>query len=130
MTRYKKQLSGIDRGVIVLIVFGAFCESFAQQLWSNYDAGALVSVFVVSALLLTGSSCFTVLAARKLKLSRAEEATALFCGSQKSLVSGAPIARILFGSDPALAMIMMPLLIYHQMQLIVGAILARRYAEN
>ena len=126
----KAFLSKLDRSVIVLIVYGAFCDSIIGDMWSRYSAGVLVAVFGVVALLLVVALMFTRSAARRLGFSREQEVAALFCGSQKSLANGAPMAKILFGSHPALAMIMLPLLMYHQLQLVVCFALARRYAAR
>ena len=54
----------------------------------------------------------------------------MFCGSKKSLASGIPIANVLFAGNPALGMIVLPVLIYHQIQLIACAVIARRYAQG
>jgi sodium/bile acid cotransporter 7 len=126
----KAFLSKLDRSVIVLIVYGAFCDSIVGDMWSRYSPGVLVAVFGVVALLLVVALVFTRSAARRLSFSREQEVAALFCGSQKSLANGAPMAKILFGSHPALAMIMLPLLMYHQLQLVVCFALARRYAAR
>jgi sodium/bile acid cotransporter 7 len=126
----KAFLSNLDRSVIVLIVYGAFCDSILADMWSRYSPGVLIAVFGAVALLLVVALAFTRSAARRLSLSTEQEVAALFCGSQKSLANGAPMAKILFGSHPALAMIMLPLLMYHQLQLIVCFALARRYAAR
>jgi sodium/bile acid cotransporter 7 len=126
----KALLSNLDRSVIVLIVYGAFCDSILGDMWSRYSPGVLLAVFAAVALLLIAALLFTRSAARRLRFSREQEVTALFCGSQKSLANGAPMAKILFGSNPSLAMIMLPLLMYHQLQLLVCFALARRYAAR
>lgn len=128
ITAHKPIFSWIDRGVIVLIVYGAFCNSAADGLWSQYGPGVLVLVLALAAGLLALAMAGAVLAARALGFSREDEVAALFCGTQKSLANGAPIAKIIFGASPALGMIMLPLMLYHQLQLIVGGMLARRYA--
>jgi sodium/bile acid cotransporter 7 len=126
----KAFLSNLDRSVIVLIVYGAFCDSILGDMWSRYSPAVLIAVFGAVALLLVVALAFTRLVARRMSFSPEQEVAALFCGSQKSLANGAPMAKILFGSHPALAMIMLPLLMYHQLQLIVCFALARRYAAR
>lgn len=49
----------------------------------------------------------------------------LYCGSLKSLVSGVPMARVLFPSAQ-IGAIILPVMIYHQLQLMVCATIARR----
>jgi sodium/bile acid cotransporter 7 len=126
--RHKAWANRADRGVILLIVYGAFCDSAAERVWARYGAGVIVEVALIAAVLLAVVLCATTLAARALGFSRADEVAAVFCGSKKSLANGAPIAKVLFGAAPGLGMILLPLMIYHQLQLIVCAVLARRYA--
>jgi hypothetical protein len=67
--------------------------------------------------------------ARRLGFSRADEITIVFCGSKKSLVSGIPMANVLF-AGPTLGLIVLPLMIFHQLQLMACAAVARRYARD
>ncbi len=127
---HKKLTTLLDRGVIVLIVYASFAESAASGMWSRFSLATFALVAVIVALLLALALLYTRALSRWLGLSRADEAAAVFCGSKKSLASGAPMAKILFVGNPAIGMIMLPLLLYHQIQLIVCAQLARRYAER
>jgi len=127
---HKRWLSTLDRTVILFIVYGAFCESTVAGVWSQFGLLALLAVFAAVALLLLLALLFILTAARRLRFTVEQEIAALFCGSQKSLANGAPMAKILFGAHPALAMIMLPLLMYHQLQLIVCSVLSRRYAAR
>lgn len=128
ISRHRKLVMMLDRGVIVLIVFSSFAESTASGLWSQFSVGTFVLVAILSLLLLVAVLAYTTAVSRWLGFNRADEAAAVFCGSKKSLANGAPIAKILFAGNPSIGMIMLPLLIYHQIQLIVCASLARRYA--
>lgn len=130
VTRNKAWTSKADRFVILLIVYSAFCESTEAGLWSRYAPVTLLIIAMLVLLLLGSVIALTTLVSRLLGFSRADEVTAVFCGSKKSLANGAPIARVLFGQNPALGMIVLPLMMYHQAQLIVCSILARRYAER
>jgi sodium/bile acid cotransporter 7 len=73
---------------------------------------------------------FILKASRRLGFSHEDRLAALFCGSQKSLASGAPTARILFAGSPDLGLIVLPLMFYHQLQLMVCSSLARRFAQG
>jgi len=72
----------------------------------------------------------TTLAARRLHFDVEDEITAVFCGSKKTLASGMPMAKLLFGAHPALGLIVLPIMLYHQIQLFVCSILADRYAKR
>ena len=72
----------------------------------------------------------TELGKRGAQVGLADEITAVFCGSKKSLANGVPMAKILFAGNPALGLIVLPIMIYHQLQLIVCSTLARKYADR
>jgi solute carrier family 10 (sodium/bile acid cotransporter), member 7 len=129
LARYKHCVTMLDRSVIVLIVFASFCDSVMGGLWSHYDLGLLLIIMFMVATLLIAMLVLTTYLSRYLGFSREDEITAVFCGSKKSLANGAPIATILFGANPALSMILLPLMLYHQLQLIVCASLAKRYRD-
>ena len=128
IARHRKFTHTLDRGVIVLIVYGSFSESTASGLWSHFSILTFALVAGLSSLLLVLALAYTTGISRRLGFSAADEAAAVFCGSKKSLANGAPIAKILFASNPAIGVIMLPMLVYHPIQLIVCASLARRYA--
>ena len=69
------------------------------------------------------------IAARAFGFAHADEVAAVFCGSQKSLVAGIPIASALF-AGPTLGVVVLPIMIYHPLQLVVCAWLARRFANR
>jgi sodium/bile acid cotransporter 7 len=127
---HKALIGKLDRSVIVLIVYGSFCESTASGVWQRFSLGQLLMTGALALSLLVVMLVLTSAAARRLGFSRAEEITAVFCGSQKSLASGAPLARIMFASHPGLGLIMLPLMVYHQLQLVVCTALAQRYAQR
>lgn len=119
----------MDKLTIVLAVYVAFSEAAAQGLWSRVSVAALVGLGAVSlALLLAAFSAAWALGGA-LRLDPADRTTLLFSGAHKSLATGAPMARILF--PPALAgAVILPLMLYHQMQLMLSAVIAARLAEN
>ena len=130
LARHKSLVNRADRGVILLIVYGAFCNSAAGGLWARYGYAVVVEILLLVAALLATVLTATTLASRALGFSRADEVAAVFCGSKKSLANGAPMAKVLFGASPTLGMIVLPLMLYHQLQLIVCGVLARRYAAR
>ena len=128
LERRKKLVGRADRTVILLIIYSAFCDSVLAGLWTRYSPFVILEIFALVAALLGISLVAVIAGSRALGLPHADEVAAVFCGSQKSLANGAPIAQIIFGSSPVLGMIMLPLLLYHQLQLLVSSMLARRYA--
>lgn len=130
ITRWKPWISKLDRGVIVLIVYTAFCQSTADGVWSRFTLAMLLEVLALVTALLAAVMALTCYASRRLGFTVEDEITAIFCGSKKSLANGAPIAKILFGASPALGAILLPLMIYHQLQLVVCSYVAKRYAAR
>ncbi len=129
VARYKFVLSYVDRGSILLIVYSAFSESVIAGVWSRIDPWSLALILLVDAVLLAIVLVITTVASRALGFSKEDEIAIVFCGSKKSLASGVPMANILFAGQ-AVGAIVLPLMIFHQIQLFVCATLAQRYARR
>lgn len=116
----------VDKGVILLVVYTAFSASVLEGLWSELPLAMLLALVLACLLLLGIGLVLLRLAARRLGFELGDEAAIVFCGSQKSLVAGAPMARILF-PEQSLGLLLLPLMLYHQVQLLAAAGIARRY---
>jgi sodium/bile acid cotransporter 7 len=130
LNRHKAVIGKADRAVIVLIVYVAFCDAALAGLWSREHAIAILFVALLCSALLAVALIMTTIASRVMGLSTEDEIAAVFCGSKKSLANGAPIGKVIFGSSPALSLILIPLLLYHQIQLVGCAVMARRYCAR
>lgn len=130
LRRHSGRIGQFDRGVIVLIVFNSFCDATAAGIWSRYGLLPVLIAVLMSGVLLALVLSLTRVAARRLHFPVEDEITAVFCGSKKSLAAGAPIAVLIFGGNESLGLIMLPIMVYHQIQLIACSVLARRYAER
>jgi solute carrier family 10 (sodium/bile acid cotransporter), member 7 len=128
VARHHAALGFVDRGSILLVVYLAFSEAVANGLWGVLGIGDLVKLLVVCALLLGIVLVTTVMVARRLGFARADEIVIVFCGSKKSLAAGVPMAGVLFPLAQV-GMIVLPVMLFHQVQLMVCAALARRYAS-
>lgn len=129
MGRHAAALKYVDQGSVLLVVYTAFSAAVAGGLWQLLPLPALAGLLVVCAVILGLALTFTTWLSRRLGFAREDEITIVFCGSKKSLVSGVPIAKVLFDSEAAGA-IVLPLMVFHQMQLMVCAVLAQRYARQ
>ncbi len=127
VARHRAGLGFVDRGSILLVVYLAFSEAVANGLWHVIGVGDLVKLFILCAGLLAAVLLATVFAARRLGFDRADEIVIVFCGSKKSLASGIPMAGVLFPLAQV-GMVVLPLMLFHQIQLMVCAAIARRYA--
>ncbi|WP_442684600.1 bile acid:sodium symporter family protein [Stenotrophomonas sp. JC08] len=127
--RQRALLRYTDQGTILLVVYAAFGESVTGGLWSKTPGSALLATVLVSVLLLAIAMPGITWLARRLGFSRQDEIPIVFCGSKKSLATGVPIAKVLFAGG-SLGAIVLPIMIYHQLQLIVCAVIAQRYARQ
>lgn len=118
----------VDQGSIVLVVYGAFSASVVAGLWHQIPPSALAILLGVDVLLLAIILAITFGVGRQL-FDREDAIVLLFCGSKKSLASGIPIAKVLFASG-ALGAVVLPLMLFHQVQLLVCAAIARRYSAH
>ena len=127
--RHAATLKYVDQGSVLLVVYTAFSAAVVGGLWRELRLPALAGLLVVCAVILGLALTATTWLARRLGFSKEDEITIVFCGSKKSLVSGVPMAKVLFPSEAAGA-IVLPLMVFHQMQLMVCAVLAQRYARR
>jgi len=128
VTRNARALKCVDYGSILLIVYSAFSEGVVNGIWHQIDATELIRVALIDAALLATVMTILTVGSRQLGFSRADEITIVFCGSKKSLASGLPIATVLFAGHVGLVII--PVMVFHQIQLMVCASLARHYAAH
>ncbi|MEO9078336.1 MAG: bile acid:sodium symporter, partial [Rhodanobacter sp.] len=129
--RHKPLLRLTDQSTILLVIYTAFSAAVVEGLWRNTPLSALISTLAVCALLLALVMLIVTWAARRLGFSREDEITIVFRGSKKSMASGIPMAKILFaGQLGGLGALVLPLMIFHQLQLMVCAVVARRYAAR
>ena len=126
--RNRKLLGMVDRGSILLVVYTAFSEGVTQGIWHQLGVGDLGSLLAVDAALLAAVLAITTYGSRLMGFSRADEVTIVFCGSKKSLASGLPMATVLLAGQ-SIGLIVLPLMLFHQIQLMVCAWLAKRYAN-
>jgi sodium/bile acid cotransporter 7 len=125
----RKALGWVDRGSVLLVVYTVFSGATLGGVWHQLALRPMAILFAVSAALLALMLAITAVAARGLGFSRQDEIAIMFCGSKKSLVTGIPMANVLFAGQ-SLGLIVLPLMIFHQIQLMACAALARRYASG
>jgi len=127
INRNSSWLRYVDQSSILLVVYTAFSESVIGGLWHTVPPASLFILVIVCIILLIIVLALTTYLARKFKFSKEDEIAIVFCGSKKSLATGVPMAQVLFGAStigPAL----LPIMIFHQIQLMACALLANRYA--
>jgi sodium/bile acid cotransporter 7 len=126
--RYKTELRYFDQTIILLIVYTAFCESFYGDMFASHQmTEILMLALIMISLFLVMFMCMYLLSSL-FKFNREDTITVLFCGSKKSLVQGAVMGRVLFPNPVSFGLILLPLMLYHALQLIAGSIIAEKMA--
>lgn len=123
------KLKVVDRGSILLLVYTAFAMGVVQGVWVSVDPWQLVSVTVVATVLLAVVLVRTTVTGQLARLDRGDAIVLLFCGSKKSLASGLPMALVLFPAA-TVGLSMLPLVIFHPIQLIVCSVIASRLGRR
>lgn len=127
--RWAPALKVVDRSAILLVVYTAFGAAVAGGLWQMLEPAQLVVTGGICAVMLVLTLFVTSLVGRKLGFARADATAIMFCGSEKSLATGLPLSAILF-HGPLGGVVILPVIMYHAMQLLVCAGVARRLARR
>ncbi|MEP6260461.1 MAG: bile acid:sodium symporter [Gillisia sp.] len=125
-----KKLSLFDKFVIVLIVFSSFSTSFASNLFATIDPLSLVKLSVIVVILFFAVYAFTGYVCKLFNFNLQDTITVKFAGTKKSLVHGSVMAKIIFGSSASLGLFLLPIMLYHILQLLMVAIFAERYRKR
>lgn len=124
------RLKYVDQTVIMIIVFTSFSDSFQQQIFSSYAVSTLLSVaLTMLGIFLLVLIILSVLG-KAFRFSLQDRITTLFCGSKKSLVHGVVIGKVIFPNAATLGLVLLPVMLYHIQQLILGSILAGYIGRN
>jgi sodium/bile acid cotransporter 7 len=126
---HKPLVKAVDQGSILLVVYAAFGEAVQQGLWHQVPLTTVLNLALVCCLLLGLVMLIISWVTRRLGFNKEDEITIVFCGSKKSLATGVPMAKVLM-TGSTISMVLLPLMLFHQIQLLVCAILANRYAAR
>lgn len=129
LNQYPRLVKTCDQSSIVLVVYSAFSAATSNGIWQQVGVMQWIQMIGLSIALLFLVLLFNHQTAKMLHLDRADEITLIFSGSKKSLATGLPMANILFPAA-SVGIMVLPLMIFHQIQLMVCAVLARRYAQK
>ncbi|MEP7764770.1 bile acid:sodium symporter family protein [Sanguibacter sp. 25GB23B1] len=127
--RHKRLTTVTDRGSVLLVVYSAFSHGVVDGIWTSVSLGSIIALVVISGVLLAVVLGLTTFLGHRLGFSRADRVVLLMCGSKKSLATGVPIATVLLPAA-TLGYMVLPLMIFHQLQLIVCSVIARRMGEQ
>jgi sodium/bile acid cotransporter 7 len=129
-SRHSSALRLSDQFVILLIVYTAFCESFARHVFQGYSAVGIAALSGGMAALFFLVYGLVTLLSRLLRFSHEDRITAVFCGSKKSLVHGTVMANLLFPGAASTGVILLPLMLYHAIQILIASVIARAQGRH
>ncbi|HET9128734.1 MAG TPA: bile acid:sodium symporter family protein [Propionibacteriaceae bacterium] len=129
VVEHRKPLKLVDQGSIVLVVYSAFSAGMREHIWSSISIGSLAIVLLVILAMLAFMLWLTWTVAGRLGFNRADRIAIQFCGTKKSLATGLPMASVLFAGSPV-GLIVLPLMVFHQSQLMACGSIAARYARE
>jgi sodium/bile acid cotransporter 7 len=123
----KRILTPVDRGSILMVVYVAFSKAVVEGLWQTFSLRDIAVVVGLDMLLLGFVLTFTMRGSRLMGFNRPDQITITFCGSKKSLASGVPMAGVIFAGQ-SIGAIVLPLMLFHQIQLMVCAVISQKYS--
>lgn len=129
VARNRAWLKYVDQSSIVLVVYGAFSQAANQGLWTQLPAQQIVALVLLCGVMLALVLALVWWLGKALGLDQADRIAMLFGGSKKSLAAGVPMAQVLF-AGPALGTMLLPIMVFHQIQLMVCALLAARWGRE
>ncbi len=129
MKKMPKIVKVFDQGSILMVVYGAFSSAVVAGLWHQVSLSTLLLLIIACSVLLTLVMLLALFVPRWIGFDKADQKTIFFCGSKKTLASGVPMAQILFIGQP-IGMIVLPIMIFHQIQLMVCGIVANMWSKQ
>ena len=130
ITAHRARIGLVDRATILLLVYTSFADSFQQGVWSGHGFGLLARLSVGAVILFVGVAALVNRVCCALGFPTEDRIAAILCGSKKTLASGVPMASLIFGAHPGLGVILLPIMIYHQLQLVLCAWLVDRWSRR
>lgn len=128
--RHHHSLRLFEKSVILLIVYNAFCESFAAHMFQGMSLLFLVELCIVLLLAFLILCSIVYAACKILRFNRPDTITAIFCGSKKSLVHGTVMGNVIFSQAGAMGILLLPIMLYHALQLIAASVMAQLMARQ
>lgn len=128
--KYKKQLKYFDQAIILTIIYTSFCKSFSEHLFAGFTALELFGLAIAMMVLFFAVFFCVGLISRFFGFSEEDRITVLFCGSKKSLVHGTVMSKVLFQHSTITGIVLLPLMLYHALQLIAASVIAQKMARR
>lgn len=128
--KFSRQLTLFDKFIILLIIYKSFAQSFYENIFSEVSLLDLSLMFIAVLVLFIFAFYITKLIAEKLNFNKEDQITAQFCGTKKSLVHGTVFSKILFGNTAAIGIVLLPLMLFHAIQIVIISFIAVKLAKR
>jgi solute carrier family 10 (sodium/bile acid cotransporter), member 7 len=128
--KHSAKLTLFDKSIILLIIYKSFAESFEEQIFSSVSILDLLLLCIGVMLLFFAAFYLTGFMAKKLDFNKEDQITAQFCGTKKSLVHGTVFSKILFGNMASIGIILLPLMLFHAIQILIISVIASKFAKR
>ncbi len=130
VSKYNKQLKILDQSIVLMVIYTSFCKSFLTNVFSQFNVYTFIFLLIGMLALFLAMFFLTRFISQKLGFSYKDEITATFCGSKKSLMHGAAISKVLFATSPILGIILLPIMMYHPLQILFVSIYANKKSNQ
>ncbi len=130
LQRHKQIVNKVDRVTILLLVYTSFCDSVQWGVWSKFQWPMLVGIMIAVTLLFFIVFWISRSLCNMMNVEKQDRIAVIFCASKKTLAQGVPMAQLIFAGNPALGIILVPIMLYHPIQLFICGILASRWSEK
>ncbi|MGR7814597.1 bile acid:sodium symporter family protein [Lacinutrix undariae] len=128
--KHSRKLSLFDKSIILLIIYKSFATSFNDHIFSSVSFFNLLSIFIGVVVLFVIAFILTGFISKHLKISKEDQITAQFCGTKKSLVHGTVFSKILFGNMATMGIMLLPLMLFHAIQILIISVVASKYSNR
>lgn len=128
--KYQQWLKYFDQMIILTIIYTSFSSSFEAGIFAHTSWTYLLLLGLGMLVLLGIVYQIIAFICRKLAFNREDSITAIFCGSKKSLVHGTVFSKVLFPASTTVGMLLLPLMLFHAIQLIVISMVAQQMARE
>jgi sodium/bile acid cotransporter 7 len=133
---FKNAIRRISIGIILFILYSAFCNSFKRGAWQEFGLNKILITFFISFFLLGLIMTIVWVSLKMAKFQYPSKMTAFFCASQKSLATGVPMASSIFAAAghttilPVLGVVLLPLMFFHPLQLLIGGLIVGHFSKK
>ena len=128
VSEHRTLIAFLDRSSIGIAVYVAFSGAVEQGIWVQVDALGWIGVLAGCMAAMAFGYGGAWLLGGALRLPHGDRVTMLFAGGQKSIAMGAPLATVILPAASA-GMIILPLVVYHLLQMVAAAPIAARLRD-